>query len=145
MMPYFLQKSINLYGEALLKTLGYEKKGQGTSEAGIAVIRAFWKGNGIDPNALNIADGSGLSMQSRVTATALTSVMQFARSRPWFNAFNASLPDFNGIKMKSGTITGIKSFTGYVNGYTFAIIINNYSGSSAEITRKIYKVLDVLK
>jgi D-alanyl-D-alanine carboxypeptidase/D-alanyl-D-alanine-endopeptidase (penicillin-binding protein 4) len=145
MMPYFLQKSINLYGEAFLKTLGFEKKGEGSYAAGIAVIKSFWKNNGIDPNAIYITDGSGLSMQSRVTAESLTKVMQFARSRPWFNSFNASLPEFNGIKMKSGTITGIKSFTGYLNGYTFAIIINNYSGSSSEITRKIYKVLDVLK
>jgi D-alanyl-D-alanine carboxypeptidase/D-alanyl-D-alanine-endopeptidase (penicillin-binding protein 4) len=32
-----------------------------------------------------------------------------------------------------------------VGGYTFALIINNYNGSSAEMVRKMYRVLDVLK
>ena len=80
-----------------------------------------------------------------MTAEALVKVMNFAKTRPWSKIFSSSLPEYNGIKMKSGTITGIKSFTGYVNGYTFAIIINNYIGSSSEVTRKIYRTLDLLK
>lgn len=144
-MPHFLKKSINLYGEALLKTLGYEKQKGGTTEAGVSVINSFWKSKGLDPNSINITDGSGLSLQSRVTTEGLVKVMHYAKSRPWFSSFSASLPEFNGIKMKSGTITGIKSFTGYVNGYTFAIVVNGFSGSSSAMTGKIYKVLDELK
>ena len=30
---WFLKKSINLYGEALVKTLGYEKEKEGSTEA----------------------------------------------------------------------------------------------------------------
>jgi D-alanyl-D-alanine carboxypeptidase/D-alanyl-D-alanine-endopeptidase (penicillin-binding protein 4) len=71
--------------------------------------------------------------------------MQYARTRPWFKSFYSALPEYNGIKMKSGTIGGAKSFTGYVGGYTFAIVVNNYNGSATEIVGKMYKVLDVLK
>src|SRR5205809_3239317 len=35
---WFLQKSINLYGEALLKTLAFEKKRFGATDSGIAII-----------------------------------------------------------------------------------------------------------
>jgi D-alanyl-D-alanine carboxypeptidase/D-alanyl-D-alanine-endopeptidase (penicillin-binding protein 4) len=142
---WFLKKSINMYGESFVKTLGYEKKQSGSTDSGLAVIKNFWKSNGIDPASINIMDGSGLSPQNRVTPAALVKVMQYARTRSWFNAFYKALPEINGIKMKSGTIGGVKSFTGYLGGYTFAIIVNNYNGSSGEMVRKLYKVLDVLK
>jgi serine-type D-Ala-D-Ala carboxypeptidase/endopeptidase (penicillin-binding protein 4) len=142
---YFLKRSLNLYGECLLKTFGYEKKNIGSRDSGLSVLKSFWKSNGIDPLSINVSDGSGLSPQNRVTPSALVKVMQYARGRVWFNSFYNALPEINGIKMKSGTIGGAKSFTGYVSGYTFAIVVNNYNGSAGEIVRKLYKVLDVLK
>ena len=142
---WFMRKSINLYGEALVKTIGFVIKNEGSTDAGIKLIRNFWKEKGIDPGSLVISDGSGLSPTNRVTTEALVNVMQYAKSRPWYNPFYNALPSFNGIKMKSGTMTGVKSFTGYVNGYSFAFIINNYSGSSSEITGKMYAVLDAMK
>lgn len=142
---WFLKKSINLYGESLVKTLGYEKKQQGSTEAGLSIIKNFWKSNGIDLTSLNMIDGSGLSPGNRITAEALVKVMKYARSKPWFNSFYNALPLINDIKMKSGSIGGVRSFTGYIGNYTFAIVINNYNGSSGEIVKKIYRLLDLLK
>lgn len=142
---WFLKKSINLYGEVLVKTLGYEKKGIGSTEAGIDIIKNFWAKNGIDPVSINIIDGSGLSPGNRVTPQALVKVMQYARSRPWFCSFYNALPEINGIKMKSGSINGVRSFTGFTEIYTFSIVINNYNGSSGEIVQKLYRLLDILK
>ncbi len=142
---WFLKKSINLYGEALVKTLGYEKRKQGTTEAGLSIIKSFWKSNGIDSTSINMIDGSGLSPGNRITPAALVKVMQYARSKPWFSSFYNALPVINGIKMKSGSIGGARSFTGYVGNYTFAIVINNYNGSPGEMVRKMYSLLDILK
>ncbi|GAC1453544.1 MAG: D-alanyl-D-alanine carboxypeptidase/D-alanyl-D-alanine-endopeptidase [Chitinophagaceae bacterium] len=141
---WFLRKSINLYGEALARTIGYEKKKQPTTQVGISLIKDFWKERGVEPASSNMFDGSGLSPQTRITPQALVKVMQYAKSQSYFNSFYSALPEFNGIKMKSGTIGGVKSFTGYVNGYTFAIVVNNYNGSAIEIVRKMYKLLDIL-
>lgn len=142
---WFLKKSINLYGEALVKTLGYEKMKQGATKAGLSVIKNFWRNNGIEPTSINIIDGSGLSPENRVTPEALVTVMQYARSKPWFSSFYKALPEINGIKMKSGSMGGVRSFTGYVGNYTFAIVINNYNGSPGEMVRKMYRLLDILK
>ena len=147
---WFLKKSVNLYGEALVKTFAYEKNGFGTTEDGLGIIKSFWKEKGIETTALNIMDGSGLSPQNRITTSALVTVMQYAKARPWYSSFYNSLPEYNGLKMKSGTIGGAKSFTGYATSktgeaYTFAIIINNYNGSAGGIVSKMYKVLDVLR
>jgi len=147
---WFLKKSINLYGEALMKTIAFEKDGFGSTERGVEIVKYFWSQRGIEKSAINIFDGSGLAPQNRVTTEALVKVMQYARSRPWFIAFYKSLPEINGITMKSGSIGGARSYTGYVRSkdgteYTFAIIVNNYDGNTSEVVRKIWALLDILK
>lgn len=147
---WFLRKSINLYGEALIKTLALEKGAPGATDKGVEVVREFWKERGIDKGAVNIIDGSGLSPQNRVTTFAEVKVLQYARTRPWFKAFNNALPEYNGMKMKSGSIGGARAFAGYHTAkdgqqYVFSIIVNNYEGSSGEIVKKLYTILDVMK
>jgi D-alanyl-D-alanine carboxypeptidase/D-alanyl-D-alanine-endopeptidase (penicillin-binding protein 4) len=147
---WFMKKSINLYGEAFLKTMAFEKTGRGSTEKGIEVVKQFWKERGIEPSAIHIIDGSGLSPQNRVTADALVKVLQFARSRPWFNYYYEALPVYNQMKLKSGTIGGAKSFAGYHTSkegvtYTVAILVNNFDGSSAEMVKKMFLLLDELK
>jgi D-alanyl-D-alanine carboxypeptidase/D-alanyl-D-alanine-endopeptidase (penicillin-binding protein 4) len=147
---WFLHKSINLYGEALVKTLAYQQGKTGSTDNGLAILRNFWKANGIEASALKVIDGCGLSPQNRVTPQALVSVLQYARTRPWFNSFYTALPLYNNMRMKSGTIGGCKSFTGYHTSkdgvtYTFSIIINGYDGSTSAIVQKMYKLLDELK
>jgi D-alanyl-D-alanine carboxypeptidase/D-alanyl-D-alanine-endopeptidase (penicillin-binding protein 4) len=146
---WFLQKSINLYGEALVHTLAGEKNGFATAEDGLHMIRQFWKKQGIDTGSLNIVDGSGLSPANRVTAHALAQVMAYARRRPWYGAFYAALPVYHNLKMKSGTIGGVKAYAGYAKGrdgkdYAFAIIVNNFTGKTSEMNAKLYQLLDAL-
>jgi serine-type D-Ala-D-Ala carboxypeptidase/endopeptidase (penicillin-binding protein 4) len=147
---WFLRKSINVYGEALVKTLSMQQDEGYELDKGITILKKFWQKQGVEDAAINIIDGSGLSPSSRVTAAALVSVMMYAKKRPWFRAFYEALPEYNGLKMKSGTIGGAKSFTGYVRSksgkeYVFAIVVNNFSGSASQIVEKMYGVLNVLK
>jgi len=142
---WFLQKSINLYGEAFLKTMAYEKTKVGSTDSGVAVIKDFWSKRGIDKSALNIKDGSGLSPANRITANALVTVLNYAKTKPWFSSFYDALPYVNGFKMKSGTIGDVLAYTGYIGDYTFAIIVNNYEGKSSDMRLKMLFLLDNLK
>lgn len=147
---WFLEKSINMYGEALVKTIAYQKNGFGATNDGLDIIRDFWNKQGIDKASLKIIDGSGLSPADRVTTAALTKVMLYARKQPWFNSFYDALPESNGIHMKSGYINGVRSYTGYIKSkegkdYTFAFIINNFDGSPSTVREKMFRLLDVLK
>lgn len=147
---WFLQKSINLYGEALLKTMAYEKTGFGSTANGVELLKDFWSKNGIEKSALNIVDGSGLSPQNRVTTDALVKALQYAKTRDWYASLYSALPLYNGMKMKSGTIGGAKAYAGYHTSksgmeYTFAIIINNYDQEAGSIVPKMFKVLNELK
>lgn len=146
---WFNKKSINLYGEALLKTMAYRKKGYGITDTGVTVLKDFWEQNGIDAAELNIVDGSGLSPLNRVTTHSQVQVLRYARQQSWFDAFYHSLPVYNSMKMKSGTIRNVKGFTGYHTAggrtYIFSFLVNNYTGTAAALVRKMYAVLDVLK
>lgn len=147
---WFNRKSINLYGEALLKTMAHRKAGKGATNEGIKLIKAFWQQKGIPETELNMADGSGLSPLNRVTTRAQVRLLLHAREQAWFKGFYASLPEFNGMKMKSGTTQGVKAYCGYYKNqagkeYIFSFLVNNYNGSPGTLVQKMYKVLDVLK
>ncbi len=147
---WFLKKSVNLYGEALVKTIGYEKIKQGNTDSGMALIKNFWSGKGIDKASLKIIDGSGLSPANRITTKALVTMLQFARNQPWFESFYYALPVINAIVMKDGYINGVRSYTGYVKSrsgteYSFSFIVNNFDGSPGTVREKMWRLLDILK
>lgn len=144
------KKSINLYAEALIKTFAYEKQGFGSTDSGVAIVKKFWKDKGLDEDELNIYDGSGLSPLNRVTTHAQVEILKYAKTKDWFSYFLNSLPEYNNITMKSGTISDVKGFCGYHNAkdgkeYIFSFLVNNYSGKTSPLVGKMYKVLDVLK
>jgi D-alanyl-D-alanine carboxypeptidase/D-alanyl-D-alanine-endopeptidase (penicillin-binding protein 4) len=147
---FFLQKSINLYGEALVKQLALKAGKEATTEEGVKWVRTFWQDKGIDKAALKMVDGSGLSPHNRVTTRTLVQVMQHARKQNWYPVFYEGLQLINAIKMKSGSISGVRAYTGYIKSsigeeYTFAFIVNNFDGTSSAIMQKMFTVLNALK
>ncbi len=147
---WFLQKSINLYGETFLKTLAVQNKLEGSTDNGLDIVKNFWEKKGVNKNDLRMLDGSGLSTGTRITTKTLTTIMQYAKKQSWFPSFYEGLPLMNDIKMKSGYINGVRGYTGYVTSksgrnYTFAFIINNFNGSSVAVRDKMYTLLNQLK
>jgi D-alanyl-D-alanine carboxypeptidase/D-alanyl-D-alanine-endopeptidase (penicillin-binding protein 4) len=143
------QKSINLYAEQLLKTIAWKAGKQPSTANGVAVEHNFWKAKGIDSNSMNIVDGSGLSPADRVTTLTMATVLQSAKSAAWFPDFYESLPTYNNMKMKSGSILNVLTYAGYqtYNGreLCFSIMVNNFNGSSRGVKEKMFRVLDELK
>ncbi len=143
------KKSVNLYAEQLLKTLAWKTGRKPTTLNGVDVVQHFWRDKGIDIAALNIYDGSGLSPGDRVTTLAMARVLQSATGQPWYHDLYDSLPVYNDMHMKSGTIADVLAYAGYQTHQgrplCFSIIINNYSGSSSAMRQKLFKVLDELK
>ncbi|MET3114240.1 D-alanyl-D-alanine carboxypeptidase/D-alanyl-D-alanine-endopeptidase (penicillin-binding protein 4) [Pedobacter sp. CG_S7] len=145
---WFNKKSINLYGENLIRTLAWKAGKPATTANGIVVAINYWKEKGIDKNALNMIDGSGLSPATRVTTSAMANILFQSQREPWFDDFKKSLPENNGMQLKSGSINNVSSFAGYYTNsagmkYIVVININNYSGSG--INKKLFKALDALK
>lgn len=142
------KKSINLYAEHLLRTIAWKAGEAATTGNGAAAEIRFWAKKGLDKDALNIMDGSGLSPATRVTPAVMAEILFRAQQEDWFPEFYKSLPENNGMKLKSGTINNVSAFAGYYtaadgNKYVIVININNYSGS--KINPKLFRVLDALK
>lgn len=148
---WFNQKSINLYGEALLRSIAYLSGGKVTTYDGAGYLQKFWQQKlQLSTSELDVVDGSGLSPQNNVTTHAMNQIMQYATRRPWFDAFMKSLPTYNEMKMKSGTINGTLGYTGYHKAkdgreYTFSILVYNYTGTASKMRQSMFNVLDILK
>jgi PBP4 family serine-type D-alanyl-D-alanine carboxypeptidase len=67
--------SDNYTAELLLKELGAEVSGSGTSAAGAAVVRRDLHAAGIPLAGVRIVDGSGLSRADRATVRELTGIL----------------------------------------------------------------------
>jgi D-alanyl-D-alanine carboxypeptidase/D-alanyl-D-alanine-endopeptidase (penicillin-binding protein 4) len=143
------QKSINLYAEQLLKTIAWKSGKLPSTANGVQTLQDFWQQKGIDPNSLNVFDGSGLSPADRVTTRTMATILQSAVTQPWYHDFYESLPVYNDMHMKSGSIINVLNYAGYQTKdgkqLCFAIMVNNYNGSTRAIKEKIFKVLDELK
>jgi D-alanyl-D-alanine carboxypeptidase/D-alanyl-D-alanine-endopeptidase (penicillin-binding protein 4) len=139
------QKSINLYAEQLLLAMADSLR----SNDPPSVLPDYWKQQGIDPNTISTSDGSGLAPADRVTTRTMATILLSAQKEPWYLDFYESLPVFNNMKMKSGSIINVLNYAGYQthNGQQlcFVIMVNNYNGSGREIKEKIFRVLDELK
>jgi D-alanyl-D-alanine carboxypeptidase/D-alanyl-D-alanine-endopeptidase (penicillin-binding protein 4) len=124
-----LAPSQNWIAEQLLRTLGAERRGDGSWRSGIAVETNFlFTTVGIDSAALRMNDGSGMSPQNLVTPHAMVQIFNYARTAPWSGVFRAALatPGKPGtlssrmralegrVSGKTGTLNSVNALSGYV-------------------------------
>jgi D-alanyl-D-alanine carboxypeptidase/D-alanyl-D-alanine-endopeptidase (penicillin-binding protein 4) len=145
---WFNKKSINLYGEHLIRTFSAKAGGVVSTKNGVIQELEYWASKGLDPKAMNIIDGSGLSPATRVTPLAMAKVLFLAQKESWFPDYIQSFPEHNGMQLKSGSINDVAAYAGYYTAttgkkYIIVININNYSGTG--ISKKLFRVLDALK
>lgn len=147
---WFLKRSINLYGEHLIKTIALKMNKPVCTDTGVAIERRFWEDKGLSSSALHIIDGSGLSPGNRITTLAMAKVLYQIRNQTWFSLYHNCLPVIHQIHMKSGHINDVASYAGYLNSaegipLVFSFIVNNYDGSTSAVNRKMWRVLDEMK
>lgn len=139
---WFEQVSINLYGELLVKTIAHVLN----STIGNILQDYCQREHDIEPTAVALMDGSGLSPENRITTGAIARVLyNVRRQAPWFPTFEKALPVINNIRMKSGYIHNVLAYAGYVNKQVFSMIINNFNGQTAVMRQKMWNLLDTLK
>lgn len=155
-------RSVNMYTEAILKAAGKQQSGQGTTEAGLGVVTAYWSRRGVNLSGLNLKDGSGLARKNTITPRALTQSLVAAANEPWFPEFYASFPiagesgsvsnrfrktaAAGNLRAKSGTLEKVKAFSGYVTTASgrevaYSLIINHYNGTHNDLMKEIETLL----
>jgi serine-type D-Ala-D-Ala carboxypeptidase/endopeptidase (penicillin-binding protein 4) len=123
-----LRESDNLTAELLVKELGRRFAGEGTTVAGIGVVRQALEAAGLPVSQLAAVDGSGLDRSDRASCTLLMAAIE--RGGP-AGAIAAGLPvaardgtlakRFVGnpaagrLRAKTGSLDGVVGLTGYVD------------------------------
>lgn len=158
-------KSVNLFAEGLLSLIGYHFSGEGTTEQGLKQIELFLETKKISQHGFYLNDGSGLSRSNGISAWHFCHLLEYMYHSKSYSVYEKTLPiagksgtlasicsgqtGQGRIFAKSGTMNRIKSYSGYVktkSGKTlaFAFIVNNYSCSTSELTKKMEVVLNAM-
>lgn len=161
------KRSDNGLAEALVRMVGFQKKGDQSLESGRAVVVEHLLKSGFDMQGLSYYDGSGLSRSNKVTTLSQVKYLSSLMGSKYYNSFFNSLPvggqdgtlksmfkdsEANGrVFAKTGTLNKVKALTGYIktnSGKTlvFSILVNNYAGSVSQVKNKMESLLEpVLK
>jgi D-alanyl-D-alanine carboxypeptidase/D-alanyl-D-alanine-endopeptidase (penicillin-binding protein 4) len=89
------RESINLFAENVFRraTHGPGREREGSAAAGNVLLQQLLAQRAAVPaGAVDVSDGSGLSVLDRVTARSMVHMLGFAHRAPWGPAFHASLP-----------------------------------------------------
>ncbi|HEX6714175.1 MAG TPA: D-alanyl-D-alanine carboxypeptidase/D-alanyl-D-alanine-endopeptidase [Thermoleophilaceae bacterium] len=118
--------SDNFFAETLLKDIGRDASGAGTTSAGVAAVQSFASSVGA---SVSLIDGSGLDRGDRATPRDVVRLLTAERSRPEYSAFFESLP-IAGVdgtihdrmrsgpakrncRAKTGSLIGVSALSGY--------------------------------
>ncbi len=145
------KQSDNFVSECLIKTLGAEKAGEGTVEAGAKVVRDLLKEIDVDIDGLRQSDGSGFARAgdnsaNKASPELLCELLRLMAQKPQGRQLFESLPIAEHsrrmkkyftadvfkpqrVHAKTGWITGASSLSGYMQTpneetLVFAIVVN---------------------
>ena len=142
------KNSQNLYAELILRAIGAKVKHTGSSQESIDVLKKVVSDMGINPQEIQIVDGSGLSRLNLITPKQIVTLLRYMRRHPLSEYFYNSLPiagkDGSLIRrMKETSAAGnVRAKTGYLgnsvalSGYlktndeeefAFSILTNNFT------------------
>ena len=145
------KRSQNFFAESLLKLMGARLCGEGSWEAGRAVVEEFLAELGFAEGGYSLADGSGLSRENRFSARQITDLLRHMYFHPRGRDFLLTLPYSGepGLKWerrlaeepykgnvfaKTGSLLGVSTLSGYVKArsgkiYAFSILCNRTSSN----------------
>ena len=149
----FLKRSNNQVGESILRTIGRESAGEGSADAGIATIERTLRSWGIARDAVELADGSGLSRYNQITPAALNRLLLVLWRHPASDVLIEAMP-IAGVdgtlqwrmrgtaaegnaRAKTGALDAVRGLSGYVrdrDGRTlaFTLLINGFEARGSE-------------
>lgn len=163
--------SNNLYAETLFRTLGKELKAEGSYDSSYVAVRNILKDIGVDlSRGQKIQDGSGLSRQNLISPDFFCRYLEAIMGSPCFEDFVESLPSPGGtgtlasnmknypaedkarIKVKSGSMSGVRCYSGYIipregckeETIIFSIMVNNCTAPTWKVRPLMDKIMGML-
>lgn len=157
-------ESINLFAEGLMRLTAYHKNQHGEHQEAVDYMRDFWNER-LTENTFFFFDGSGLSRANAISAKSMCQLLSYMHHSDAQQTFYESLP-ISGVSgtmryfgrsetlkgkihAKSGSMKHVRSYAGYINSNSgdkiaFALIVNNYHGTSSEAKHLLEQVAQEL-
>lgn len=144
-LPGMLKNSDNLVSEEILRTLGAESLGLGSSEGGQRVIAHFLETAGLSTMPYVLCDGCGLRLDNRLSAELIVGLLVLMNDHPDGSVFRDALAvaGTDGtlagrlknasaekrVHAKTGSLLGASALSGYITTsnehiLAFAILMN---------------------
>lgn len=158
-----LDRSDNMFTEAVLRALAVHNGKEASAANGIAVIDSLWRTKGLDTKPLFQRDGSGLARNGRASAHFFTQMLRQVNADS--TAIGVTMPSLmthlgvsgnigqrikksplkGKIASKSGSMSDVQCYVGYFPAenpqYSWAILVNNWHGSRANLKDEIELLL----
>lgn len=161
--PAFMKLSNNSIADILVKAMGKQQLGEGSTAKGVTVLKTYGESLNIPMDNWRFVDGSGLANSNRVTTNGLSQLLYEVQTEPFYNTFYKSLPVAgnkerfvggtlrnrltqanlqNRIYAKTGYIPNVYTLSGYIKGqsgkrYIFSILVENKANGNAYIDRTL--------
>lgn len=170
MIPY-MKLSNNSIANILVKTMGKLRMGQGSTKAGLSVLKQYAFSRQLDIDHWLFEDGSGMSHHNRVSSVLLTQLLYSIQAeKQWYGTFFNSLPVAgysdrmiggslkNRLKTsitkgkvfaKTGAIDGVNTLSGYLIGnsgkmYIFSVLVQNQKNTIPTIDEIVEVMVEKL-
>lgn len=164
-------KSNNLFAETIFRTIGKDVTGSACYDSTYVAFKETMKSLGIDTSyGAVIADGSGLSRQNHISPDFFCRFLTAMMSSPYFEDYVYTLPSpgsngtlaanmkncpddvKNRIKVKSGSMTGVRCYSGYIiptegckeETIVFSIMVNNCTAPTWKVRQLTDKIMAAL-
>jgi PBP4 family serine-type D-alanyl-D-alanine carboxypeptidase len=155
-------ESVNLYAEAVLKTLGSHYLREGSFRAGASIVKEFLRRCGADTSLVELYDGSGLSRYNLISPYSIMLVLRYMYHSRLFDDFYELMAgpgqgtlenkfnSFNGImRAKTGTLDAVSCLSGYLRlnneNYCFSMMFNNFSCPRKKVEKIQEEILKELE
>jgi D-alanyl-D-alanine carboxypeptidase/D-alanyl-D-alanine-endopeptidase (penicillin-binding protein 4) len=169
-----LKVSQNLHSEMLLRTLGHERRGVGSAEAGLEDIREFLESGNqrreendddAPATAVLLRDASGLSRQNLATPKAMADFLRRMEQSDYGALWRAMLPiagedgtlaerlkgaaTRKRVWAKTGSLTGVAALAGYALNQdnellAFVLFANQYDPATTNATAILDRIAELI-
>lgn len=157
--------SHNLFADMIVRTLGAEKKNEGSFDAGTDVVRDWLKEIGAPAaDQFQMVDGSGLAQSNFIQPRQMTHMLVYMSTKAkegqafkesmsvggesgWVSRrFKGTAAEGGKVRAKTGYIGSMRALSGYVTNqsgeeFAFSMICNRYAGSSRGVDELIDKAV----
>jgi len=156
-LEVMLKKSQNTYAEHVIKTVGAERRQDGSWEGGLECAAGFLRGLRFDPEQFTLADGSGLSRGNCLSPAVICGVLEAMDRSELGETFRDLLPvsgmdgslkrrlsssPYKGkVRAKTGYLYRVGALSGYAETRTgtrvaFSIMINDFKDTGGNWAMK---------